>query len=103
MLQIGPGDITPQVTASSLLQDGAAVDHCTFDETSYSNPDPLAQSLGRGLLNGRDAVVIIPHNPLTPGSNYTVSITVNGTAYSWSFKVDASAGSPGSIPDGLVK
>lgn len=62
-----------------------ACEHCVFDETNYTNPDSSAQSLGRSILNSRDAIVIMPREPLVSGARYTVSITVNGTEYTWSF------------------
>ncbi|MGD2157241.1 MAG: CAP domain-containing protein, partial [Anaerolineales bacterium] len=60
IVQIGPGDKTPNVTAHALLNQSGSLEHCVFDETSYKNPDPSAQSLGRSILGARDAIVIIP-------------------------------------------
>jgi hypothetical protein len=85
MLQIGDGGQTPNVTATSLLENGAAREHCVFDETNYTNPNGGQQSLGRSILNSRDAVVIMPRAPLVSGAEYTVSITTNGSTYTWSF------------------
>ena len=87
ILQIGPGDQTPDVTAHSFTQDSVALEHCLYDETSYTNSDSSLQNLGRSVLNMRDAIVLIPREPLTPGTNYAVSITVNGQTISWSFNV----------------
>jgi hypothetical protein len=87
MLQLGPGIFTPDVTGTALLRDGVPVEHCAFDETSYYNPNPGFQSLGRGLLDGRDAVVVIPRLPLVPGSHYAVSISVSGSTHTWTFTV----------------
>ena len=70
-----------------LTSAGFPLEHCVFDETSYTNPDHNAQYLGRGILGSRDAIVLIPRAPLTPGAQYTVSITVDGTPHSWSFWV----------------
>ena len=39
------------------------------------------------MLAFRDAIVIIPKRRLERGETYTVSITVNGQPYSWSFTV----------------
>jgi hypothetical protein len=52
--------------------------------------------LGRNILNARDAVVLIPRDPLTPGTRYTVSITVNGQTHAWSFTVSDSVGTDSS-------
>ncbi len=85
MLQIGDGGQTPNVTAHSFQENGVAREHCVFDETNYANPNGSYQSLGRSILNMRDAIVIMPRNPLISGATYTVSITVNGNTYVWSF------------------
>ena len=66
-----------------------------FDETSYSHPDPGSQSLGRSILNSRDAIVLIPRLPLTPGTSYTVSLTVDGQTHTWTFGVSSTATSAG--------
>jgi uncharacterized protein YkwD len=85
ILQLGAGDLTPGVTSHGLIGPGGALDHCLFDETSYTNPNGSRQSLGRSVLNMRDAVVLIPRAPLIPGETYTVSITAEGVTHSWSF------------------
>jgi uncharacterized protein YkwD len=90
ILQLGSGDRTPNLGEHAFKQGATRLEHCIFDETSYTNPDGDAQSLGRNLLAGRDAVVLIPRNPLTPGKTYTVSITADGDTYTWSFRVSTS-------------
>lgn len=94
MLQLGSGGITPSVTAHSLTRNGTPIEHCLFDETNYVNPDAGAQGTGRTILNGRDAVVIMPRHPLVPGATYTASVTTNGQQHSWSFTVAGSALQP---------
>ncbi|MSP12903.1 MAG: hypothetical protein EXR62_08090 [Chloroflexi bacterium] len=94
LLQLGTGSITPNVTSHSFKQGNTALDHCVFDETNYTNADNGLQGLGRGILNARDAVVLIPRAPLTPGSTYTVSIGANGQTYTWSFTVSPLASAP---------
>ncbi len=89
MLQLGSGNVTPNVTASSFLRDGQPLEHCIFDETNYVNNNGSLQSLGRSVLNGRDAIVIMPRSPLVSGSTYTASVTTNGNTYTWSFTVTA--------------
>ena len=86
-LQLGTGYTTPFVTASSLLKDGLAVEHCLFDETSYSNPNLSEEYLGRSILAARNAIVIMPRKRLIRGATYTVSVTVNGKTHTWSFDV----------------
>jgi len=91
ILQIGPGNLIPSVTAHSFMQGATALEHCVFDETNYTNPDSSTQNTGRSILNSRDAIVLIPQAPLTPGATYTVSITANGQMYAWSFMVSNTA------------
>jgi hypothetical protein len=98
LLQLGSGGITPDVTAHSLQQNGIEIPHCVFDETSYSNPDGALRDLGRSVLGARDAVVIIPRDPLDPGATYRVAVTANGWTTVWSFAVAETAPVPGSIP-----
>ncbi len=87
LLQIGAGDKTPDVTGYSFKKGAQTLEACLFDETSYQNPDANSQNLGRAVLDSRDAIVLIPRQPLEPGATYTVSITVNGIKYTWSFSV----------------
>jgi hypothetical protein len=86
-LQIGSGNQVPNVTAHSFQQAGSPLDHCVFDETNYSNLDPSAQETGRGVLEMRHAIILIPKKELNPGMTYTVSITNSGTTYTWSVTV----------------
>ena len=85
ILQIGAGEKTPHVTSHSFRLDNLELSHCVFDGTTYHNPDNFAESLGRAILNSRDAIVLIPKEPLITGNTYSVSITVNGAAHKWSF------------------
>jgi hypothetical protein len=90
ILQIGSGELTPAVSATAFTQGGQPLEHCVFDETNYSNPDAVQQSLGRSILNAHDAIVLIPRIPLSAGTSYTVSVSVNGQTYTWSFSVSES-------------
>lgn len=85
VLQLGDGSLTPNVTGHQLFRNGVPVDSCVYDETNYVNPDSYAQSAGRSILDLRDAVVMIPREPLEGGATYTVQITANGELHSWSF------------------
>jgi uncharacterized protein YkwD len=91
LVQIGDGNQTPRVTAHTFHQGNTPLEHCIFDETSYNNSNGDARDLGRQLLDLRDAIVLIPRNPLVPGSTYTVSIAVNGQELTWSFRVAESS------------
>jgi hypothetical protein len=102
-LMIGAGSQTPNVTAHSFTKDGAPLADCIFDETNYSNPDLGYQSLGRNILGARDAIILMPRNPLTVGATYVVSITTNGQTHTWSFTVSASAQSIEDPLGGLIE
>lgn len=85
-LQIGSGSSIPLVTDHWFKRgDGTLLTSCFFDETSYTNPDTNAQKIGRAILDSRDAIVLIPRQPLQSRTWYTVSITSNGIPYTWSF------------------
>ncbi|MGE3841481.1 MAG: CAP domain-containing protein [Vicinamibacterales bacterium] len=89
--QFGSGSTNPVVTGSSLSANGQPLEHCVFSETTYTNGDASAQSLGRSVLGSRDAVVLIPRAPLVSGTTYTASLTVNGLTQTWSFTIGAFA------------
>jgi len=91
IIQIGSGNLTPVVSATSFTQNGQALEHCAFDESTYVNPDRIQQKLGRTILGARDAIVLIPRSPLSSGSTYTASITANGHTYTWSFSISGTA------------
>jgi len=88
IVQFDPGAPPPTVTASTLTRDGVVVEHCRFDGTTYVNPDPDVQSIGRNVLGTRGAVVLMPRDPLVKGVGYGASLTADGTTLSWSFTVD---------------
>lgn len=90
-LLAGDGSTTPIVTTHSFQVDGGELDHCIFDESNYVNPDAQTQEIGRAVLGARDAVILLPKAPLTAGKTYTVSITVNGVARTWSFNTPATS------------
>jgi hypothetical protein len=91
ILQIGSGDVTPNVTSHAFKHGTDALEHCVFDETTYENPESSSQSLGRAILDSRDAIVLIPKEPLYPGETYSVSISANGKTTTWSFSVSDQA------------
>lgn len=87
IIQIGAGGgLIPVISASSVKENGLARDHCAFHKNNYVNPNSAEQSLGRAILDMRDAVVLMPRLPLTSGATYSVSITVSGTTHHWSFR-----------------
>ncbi len=103
ILQLGSGSVTPSVSAHSFMQGSTNLDHCIFDETNYYNPNSGSQDLGRSVLNSRDAIVLIPRSPLTPGASYTVSITSNGATYGWTFTVSSAAQAEEIAPEAQVR
>jgi len=86
ILQIGDGSQVPNVTASALFRDDQPLAHCRFDETNFTHPNEFRQRSARLILDNRDAVVIIPQQPLVPDSTYSVRIDANGQTYTWSFR-----------------
>jgi len=93
-LQIGSGNLTPNVSATSFSHGGTNLEHCVFDETDYTNPSSSTQSTGRWILNTRDAIIIMPKDPLDAGKTYAVSITTNGNTYNWSFTAESNSQLP---------
>lgn len=89
ILQLGDGREVPQVTASALYRDGEYLAHCRFDETTFTHANEFRQASARMILDQRDAIVIIPQQPLLPDSNYSVRVDVNGATYTWSFRTAA--------------
>jgi hypothetical protein len=85
IIQTGAGGGRPIVTNYSFSSNGNVTSACMFTEATYSNSDSAAQQSGRGILNARDAIVIIPYNPLIVGNVYRVTVTLDGQAYSAEF------------------
>jgi uncharacterized protein YkwD len=85
ILQIGDGGEVPSVSASALYRDGEYLAHCRFDETNFTHPTEFWQNSARQILDQRDAIVLIPQQPLLPDSTYSVRVDVNGATYAWSF------------------
>ncbi len=97
LLQLGPGNLVPDVTAHSFMQGATALPHCVFDETDYTNPSSPDQTVGRAILGGKDAIVLIPRSPLAPGVEYTASVTSSGVKTVWTFTISG-GGAPTSTP-----
>ena len=92
IVQTGPGHKVPEVLGSVVLDDSGPLEHCWFTETSYQNPSPSQQALGRSVLAARDAIVIIPRQPLRNGRTYRVVLELaRESRIDWSFRV---AGAP---------
>lgn len=85
VLMLGTGDLTPNVSRYEVKENGKPLDVCMFNETNYLNPNASEQSIGRTILDLRDAIVLIPRNPLITNSEYSVEVETNGELHSWTF------------------
>ncbi len=86
----------------SLTHNGVELPHCFVDAKSYTANDTegdvakppsdkgrrFERRMARVVLNASGMVILIPREPLRPGT-YTVSITANSKKYEWSFTVVA--------------
>jgi hypothetical protein len=77
---------------------GAGLESCVYDGNTFTNPDPAAQATGRAVLTGYNAIVLVPRRPLTPFTDYRVTIGANGTDTSWDFRTEADQLSPAPAP-----
>lgn len=96
LLQLDPSSPPADVTDHSFMRGDEPLPHCVYDGTDYESADSNEQQLGRLVLGGRDAIVLIPRYPLVLGYEYTVSITANGEVHTWSFLVSNEPVTPGS-------
>ncbi|MDX1662988.1 MAG: CAP domain-containing protein [Candidatus Promineifilaceae bacterium] len=90
LMQLGTGSLSPEVITHSFRSTATELEHCVFSESTYTHTVTWQQNSGRRLLDGRDAIVLMPREMLEVGKSYTASITISGTApitYSWSFSV----------------
>ena len=88
---------TPSVTDHNFSHEGTPLDSCVFDGNTYTNPDAATQDLGRNVLGGRNAVVLMPRQPLASGETYDVSITSNGQTYVWQFTAGGGGAGPSEV------
>jgi hypothetical protein len=88
IVQLGSGTAVPHVTGSWLGEGERWLDHCVFDEGTYRNHDRVQQRLGRRILAARNAIILIPREPLRSGSSYRAVVQVNGQQIDWTFAVD---------------
>jgi len=87
IVQIGGGVEIPRVTRTSLSDGSRSLEHCVFDESTYRGRNQSEQDLGRSILAARDAIVLIPREPLQPGASYRVHIETNGRPIDWTFRI----------------
>jgi len=86
IVQFGAGERMPAIYSSHLCRDGVGLAHRTYGEATYRNAIESQQRLGRSILDSRDAVVLVPRDPLTPGTYHATIKTSAGTA-NWNFTV----------------
>jgi hypothetical protein len=94
IVQVGAGEGVPLVTGSWIFDGERSLAHCVFDESTYRNGNTAQQRLGRSILAARDAIVLIPRDPLTPGRSYRAMIDVDGRHIDWTFTVGSSPHEP---------
>jgi hypothetical protein len=85
LVQLKPG-VSPNVTASSMLEADVPVQHCILTAENFKYEDAAWQTTARSILSARNAIIILPRDPLKKGFLYKMSITVSGTQYDWSFR-----------------
>lgn len=63
----------PEDTTADVRSNGDIVESCVID-SSYRNPSMSVQAVGRSLLTQKNAVIVLPHEPLVPGNTYEVTV-----------------------------
>ncbi len=81
-----PQPIKTNLLAYSVTRKDRPVEACGYGATNYKSSDAKAQKAMEGLLTFFGAVVIIPRQPLQPGT-YAISAKVNDHRFAWSFTV----------------
>ncbi len=79
-IELGGNVATTAGPVHSFTGNGSPLEHCVIDSTN---------SAVGSSLTGRGGVIVIPRQPLQTGVRYVVSLTVNGSPYTWSFTVGA--------------
>jgi hypothetical protein len=87
-VEVGGNVNTLAGPAHTFVGNGVSLDNCVIDS---SNPNFTS------YLKARGGVIVMPRQALQNGVTYAVSLTVNGTPYTWSFTVGGSI-SPGPPP-----
>jgi hypothetical protein len=66
---------------------GRTLPACGVDASSYRNGNNAAEDLGRSLLRGENVVLVIPKEPLEPGTGYVVKVTSGRESVTSHFKI----------------
>lgn len=85
-----------QVHDATLTDDrGRTLATCAYDRQRYTNPDADAQETGRQALGSRNAIVVIPREPLEADRRYHADVATSAGDVTWSFTTgDRSAAPP---------
>jgi len=84
-IEVGGNVSTTAGATHTFTGNGVALEHCIIDSSN---------SAVGSYLYTRGGVIVVPRQPLQNGVTYTVSITVNGAPYTWSFTVGPFAPPP---------
>ena len=95
LIAMMPGDATS--ADSTLTGPNGPIETCTLHEGNVSD------GTARSILDGDNAVIVMPREVLVDGT-YTATVNSNGGTVAWSFTVDrdaplASANDPAPVPD----
>jgi uncharacterized protein YkwD len=82
-IEVGANVATTAGPVHSLTGNGVPLTHCVIDSTNPSFTNNL---------KWRGGVIVFPQQPLQAGVRYVVTLTVNGSPYTWSFAVGAALG-----------
>jgi hypothetical protein len=77
-VEVGGNINTTAGAVHSFTGNGVPLAHCVIDSSN---------SAVGSYLKSRGSVVVVPQQPLVTGVRYVVAVTVNGSAYTWSFTV----------------
>jgi IPT/TIG domain-containing protein/cysteine-rich secretory family protein len=77
-IEVGGNVSTTAGPTHSFTGNGVSLEHCVIDSNNGSVGSYLTQ---------RGAVIVVPRQPLQSGVRYVIALTVNGVAYTWSFRV----------------
>jgi hypothetical protein len=91
IVQLGSSGKALHVTRSFITEADRVLEHCIFNGRTYRNPDRVQQQIGRRILAARDALVLIPRQPLRPGSRYRAVVEVNGRLIDWTFVISTAS------------
>jgi uncharacterized protein YkwD len=86
LIALFPQPVT--AATATLSANGEALESCVVD-VNYRNPDPASQNTVRAILGQKNAVVLMPRQPLVAGTTYDVSITAGSQQVSWKFTAAA--------------